>query len=308
MNQRVEAEPVEADGVRTISRDVGRRGKVLRGAGLLCLGLAMAASGEAANPAAADEYQLPAKVKAAGKLTVASSIGHPPFEFFKEDNKTPTGFDIELMEAIGKRLGVEVRFEDVRFPAIPPGLESGRYDLAISAMRDTEERRKHADFVDYVENSYRLLVSAANPHKVNSLDGLCGLVAGGVSGQTALGYLAPLSARCVKDGKKPIQTLEFPNGAAVLLALMNGRIDAYYDTTATGGYTAKTNRAFQMVGKSDNATVYGIAVQRGDDELVKAIQKALQSLVDDGTYARILGSWGLSDLGLKVITVNKGNG
>jgi polar amino acid transport system substrate-binding protein len=268
----------------------------------------MAALVGGANAAGADEYQLPARVKAAGRLTVASSIGHPPFEFFKEDNKTPTGFDIELMEAIGKRLGMEIRFEDVRFPAIPPGLESGRYDVAISAMRDTEERRKHANFVDYLENSYRLLVSAANPHKVNAVADLCGLVAGGVSGQTALGYLAAFSARCVTEGKKPIQTLEFPTSAAVLLALMNGRISAYYDTTATGGYTAKTNRAFQLVGPSDKTTIYGIAIPLGNDDLVKAIQKALQSLVDDGTYARILGNWGLTDLGLKTITVNKGNG
>src|SRR5207302_4249035 len=94
------------------------------------------------------------------------------------------GVDYDLAKALGDKLGVKITFiNDTDFAGIIGALQSGRFDIIMSAMNDTVERRgKGVDFIDYFSAGSSVLVRKGNPDKVNGLDGLCGQTVAGPQG------------------------------------------------------------------------------------------------------------------------------
>ena len=134
----------------------GRRRR--RFAGVLALGLLLVGGGAArAQVVDAARAALPDATRSSGVLKVATSLQWPPFAF-SDERGTPDGIDIRLVKLLAGKLGLRPEFEDIKFPAIVPGVASGRYDIGVDQIGDTAERAKAVAFLDYFNSGLGLLV------------------------------------------------------------------------------------------------------------------------------------------------------
>jgi polar amino acid transport system substrate-binding protein len=271
----------------------------------------MAASTVALTAARADDApfkkMLPDAVQSKGFLSVASEIQYPPFETFADDNKTVVGIDADVAAALGKELGVELRFVSTSFDAIIPGLVAKRYDMAMSAMTDNKTRQKQVDFVDYFGSGGAIMARTADKDKYVTLDDLCGVTVGIAKGTTEVADAEKQSAKCQAAGKKPIDSQIFGRQDDMVLALQSGRVAAAMADAPNSAATAQGSKGqLALTGPAYDKAVFGVVVPKGDDQLAKAIQAALQKIMDDGTYLAILKKYGQEDNAITKATINGG--
>lgn len=248
---------------------------------------------------------LPDKVKKAGSLTVAAGDDYPPLVLLDSDNKTIVGVEPALMKAIGEVLGVEVNFSKSSFDSIIGGVQSRRYDLAIQAMLDKPERQEHVTFVDYFKTSSSILVGQKHVGKINSLGGLCGKSVAVEKGTAQVDDAEQQNKKCTEAGKAAVKVLVFPDSVGCFQALSTGRADAFVGGSPTVAYQEQqSNGQMKQVGKPYRFLPYGILVNKADTPLVQAVQQALQKLIDNGTYGKILKEWDVESGALDRATVN----
>ena len=250
---------------------------------------------------------LPGKLREAGTIRVASNVEYPPFEYYDTDNTTIIGLDKDLAEALGQKLGVKLEFSNMSFDAIIPALAANRYDMAMSAMTDSEERRKKVDFVDYFTSGGGFLVKQGNPKGIHTLADLCGITAAIDKGTTEIEDAKKASEDCVKVGKPEVNASVLPGTSKIVLALQSNRADVAMIDTAAGAYIAQQHKGeFEVPGTSYAPRPYGLVLPKGSDDLAKAMQGALQALIDEGTYGKILAKWGQEVGAVSKATINEG--
>lgn len=251
------------------------------------------------------KHMLPEAIQSKGYLSVASEIQYPPFETFASDNKTVVGIDADIAAALGKELGVELRFVSTSFDAIIPGLVAKRYDMAMSAMTDNRKREKQVDFVDYFGSGGGILARTAEKDKYKTLDSLCGVTVGIAKGTTEVADAEKQSAKCKAEGKPPINSQIFPRQNDMVLALQSGRVDAAMADAPNAAATAQESKGqLALTGPAYDKSVFGIVFPKGSDQLMKAVQAALQKIMDDGTYGAILKKYGQLDNAITKATIN----
>lgn len=245
--------------------------------------------------------RVPAKVKADGKIVVASDASYPPNEFTLEGSSEIIGMDVDLGNAIGKVLGIEVEFVNASFDGILAGLQAGRYELGMSSFTDTKEREQTVDFVTYFEAGTSTMVRKCNPKGIEALEDLCGKTVGAQNGTIQLDQLTKPEAEgsliktCQDAGKDPVKGQGFPKQTDVNAALQANRIDAYLADTPVVNYAVKTTgNAFEKVGEDTDTAPYGIAIPKASTGMKEAVQGAVQQLISDGNYQKILDNWGLT--------------
>jgi polar amino acid transport system substrate-binding protein len=252
---------------------------------------------------------LPANLRDAGTIRVASNVEYPPFEYYDTDNTTIIGLDKDLAEALGQKLGVKLELSNMSFDAIIPALAAKRYDMAMSAMSDTEERRKKVDFVDYFTSGGGFLVKQGNPHKIHNLGDLCGITAAIDKGTTEIEDAKKASEDCVKAGKPEVNAKVLPGTSQIVLALQAGRVEVAMIDTSAGAYISRQHKGeFEVPDASYAPGPFGVVLPKDSHELATAIQGALQALIDEGTYAKILDKWGQKVGALREATINDGKG
>lgn len=249
--------------------------------------------------------QLPAALQKAGKLTIASNVEYPPFEFYDKDNKTILGIDRAIADELEKQLGVKINFENIAFDAIIPGLASGRYQMAMSAMTDNKERQKQVDFVDYFQAGAGVMVRTADKGKISTLEDLCGVKVGIVKGTTEVPQADVASKQCVADGKKKIDSTVFPGQNQTILALQNNRVEAVLMDSAPGAYAAAQAKGLYM-NTPYEAQPFGIVFAKNAGALSKVVQKALVAIEKDGSYMTALKKYGLESGAAKEFPINGG--
>jgi polar amino acid transport system substrate-binding protein len=256
---------------------------------LLAAPLAVRAAEVVADARAA----LPASVRDAGVLKVATSLQWPPFDY-KAENGQPDGIDIRLVTLLAGKLGLRPDFTDVKFPAIVPGVANGRFDIGVDQIGVTPERLKAVDFLNYYNSGYGLLVRAG----AAGLDAsdLCGHTLVLTQGSAQVGLADQLSAACTQAGKKPIAMLNFPDSADTYLALANGRGDGFLSDPAVGAYIARGNPKLTMTTGTlpGHSLISGIVIARGNTALRQALLLALESAVADGSYSKLLDDFSAS--------------
>ncbi|UPK76365.1 ABC transporter substrate-binding protein [Nocardioidaceae bacterium SCSIO 66511] len=301
---------------------IGSRGDHRRGltgfALALVAGLTLGACGGPTSPAAdqvgADTSVdpalvklLPSDVKSSKSLKVATGTGYPPLEFTDENGEL-TGFDVELLRLIGEKLDVTMNFEKVSFDALITSIQGGRYDIGAYGVLDKPERQDLVTFVDHLNTSSSILMRADDDtaSDVSTIDDLCGLSAGANAGETQVTDLEAASDRCVKAGDSAIDVQTFTESTDARLALTSSRIDAIVGGTPGLVYYAEQEPRVQIAGKPYRFLPYGLVIAKDRQDLVEAIQKALQQLIDDGTYAELLDKYDLAENGVDKATVNIG--
>ncbi|MGA4842873.1 ABC transporter substrate-binding protein [Streptomyces sp. G45] len=235
---------------------------------------------------------LPPDVRKRGTLRIASSVGGtPPSSAYLEDGKTVVGQDIDIAEAVAKVLGLRLKRETASFEAILPSLGSGKYDLGTGNFGVTEERRKTIDFVTYINDGQGFAVrDDSDLKKVTDFRQLCGLNVATGAGTTFEVTLEDNKHVCADAGKKPYSVRTYTEQGAIWGALQQGRADVVMSTINGLRYAVKQQPGLKFLGEFHRLDV-GFAFKKGT-KLAPAFQAAVNQLIKDGTYRRILTKWG----------------
>lgn len=248
--------------------------------------------------------KLPASVKEAGVITIATDPSSPPMEFFAADGKTLNGFDVDLGNAIGEVLGVDVKWSTLASAAIIPALQNNRYDMSLTSAEDLPERRAVFTFVDYFNLGSQILVKAGTGDELSDFASLCGSSLGVQAGTSQFIYATKQKKECPEGSTIDVQA--FPDNNANYLALNSGRVDAVYVQTINASYvSSKAPGKYDVLPEIYGETPVG-AVFPLKSELVDVVQEAVQKLIDDGTYGQLLEKWDLENGSVEKATINGG--
>ncbi|MCH9276146.1 ABC transporter substrate-binding protein [Bifidobacterium amazonense] len=246
---------------------------------------------------------LPSKVKSAGKLTVGMELSYAPAEFLAEDGKTPVGYDVDIATAIGKLAGVDTDIVSSTFDSIVPSVGS-KYDLGITAMTITTERLEAVDFVSYYRAGSSWVVKKGNPNNVDTTQ-LCGLKIAVQTGTVQEEEANKAAEQCKADGKDSIEVLSTKLQTDAATSVVTGKADVFYADSPVGGYAiSQTGGELEMLGDVEGTAKQGVAIAKGDEEMDKFIQAAVQELMDDGTYEKILKHWGVESGAIDKAEIN----
>jgi polar amino acid transport system substrate-binding protein len=246
---------------------------------------------------------LPQAIRDKGTLVVGSDIAYAPVEYFDNDGKTAIGIDPDLARALGDQLGVTLKITEGTFDTLIPSLtKSKRIDLIMSAMSDNKKRQATIDFVDYFNAGTSIIVKKGTTG-ITTLDDFCGKTIALQQGTTQ-DDLA--EAQVKKCGSNKLTLLKFKTDPEALLQVKNGRAAADMNDFPVAAYTAQKDSTFEVVGEQIEAGPYGIGVRKEDTAIRDALQKALQALIDNGEYTKILKKWDVAKGAITTATVNAG--
>ena len=247
-------------------------------------------SGIQKDPAIA--AMVPESVAKDGKLTVGMETTYAPGEFMDEDGKTPIGYDVDLSKAIAKVMGLEGEMVSASFDTIIPAIGS-KYDAGISSFTITKERMQSVDFVSTFKAGMAFAVKKGNPSKIDPND-ICGAKVGVQTGTIEEQQATDtISADCKAKDKKPVDVQSYKQQTDAATAVVNGKIDVFYADSQVTGYAIKqTGGQLEKLGKDTDIVLQGAALKK-DSGMAEATQAAMQKLIDDGTYAKILKNWGV---------------
>lgn len=247
---------------------------------------------------------VPPSVKEKG-LRVTTSEGYPPMEMFAEDGTTLIGVDPSLARAIARTLGVKIEIANEDFNAQIPGIISGRYDIVMSTMSDTEERRTKVTFVDYAMAGNGFVVRKGNPENITEPADLCDKTVAVVDNGSALKAAEQYSVDCTKAGMPTIEILKFPGDQEAILQVRNGRAAAGINDYPVAAYRALTSDGvLDVVEIKGTAAPVGIAIKPDNAELIKSMQGALNLLISTGRYQEILKAWGCEGMAVTTAKIN----
>ncbi len=245
---------------------------------------------------------LPADIKKAGKLIVGVNVPYSPNEYVQ--NGKVVGFDVDLMDATAKVLGLKTQYVQADFDKIIPAVQANTYNIGMSSFTDTKARQASVDFVDYFSAG---ILWASPKGKTVDPNNACGLTVSVQTNTTEQQDELPAKSKaCTDAGKKAINILSYENQDDATNALVLGKADAMSADSPVTAYAIKqSGDKLQQAGEIEEAAPYGWPIKKGST-LVQAMQKALQSLMDDGTYLQICQKWGVESGAIKTAGVNTG--
>lgn len=217
------------------------------------------------------------------KYTVVTDTSFVPFEFMEDGEYV--GFDIDLINAVAEEAGFEIELETTNFDGIIPGLQTGQFDIAIAGISITEERKEKIDYSDpYYESGLAMGVRSDNTD-INGIEDL--------AGKTIATRLGSTSAAYIKENIEGATPNEYDQLDQAYMAVENGSADAIlYDAPNVHYYINTTgDGTLKVVGDLYQAEDYGIAITKGNEALVEAINEALATLRENGTYDEIYEKW-----------------
>jgi polar amino acid transport system substrate-binding protein len=242
---------------------------------------------------------LPAQIRQAGEIRVAANTSYPPFAFRAEDS-TSTGLEPTIVRALAEKLGIKTTFTAVDFATVLPSISAGRFDLGVAGYSNTTERQKVVEFVNYLYAVDGLVVLKGNAGEL-STESLCGKTISSSQGAYQTVNLTDLSEACVKAGKPAINIQVFQGTPAQIVALKAKRVQGSNIDYAVAAYTVQKEPDIleQVPGVIANASgkklLMGMILKKGDMQLAEALKAALNAIIADGTYAKILAQWHISN-------------
>jgi len=230
-----------------------------------------------------------------GQINFCSDMTIPPLEFVSAGGQ-PQGSDIDLGTALGKQMGLTVRFTQISFDGLIAALQANQCDAILSSMYDQPDRAKVIDFIDYQKLGNEIVVKHGNTRQIASLADLAGLTVGVEKGTSLGPELISASKKLIAAGRPAIKVVTFPGDTAAFQELATGQIDAFYTDAATASYDLKKDpSAGTLAGPQQSAQDTGIGVRKDSPALRAALGKALRELQQNGDYLRILTHWNLAN-------------
>ncbi|RZL53618.1 MAG: transporter substrate-binding domain-containing protein [Variovorax sp.] len=214
-------------------------------------------------------------------LTVGTDATFPPMEFV--ENGKRTGFDIELVEAVGKAMGRKVEWVDIDFKGLIPGLISKRFDMAVSAIYITDERKKVVDFTaPYYAGGLVAMVKDGNTAIRSPAD---------LNGKKVSVQVGTKSVSFVKEKYPQVQLMEVEKNQEMFNLVDIGRSDAAVTGKPAAYQYTRTRPGLKVLDEQLTTEDYGMAIRKDSPELTKAVNAAIEKLKADGTYAAIVKKW-----------------
>ncbi len=241
-------------------------------------------------------------LKVPGVLTVGSDTTYAPQEYIDTATNKAVGFDVDLITAVAKNMGLQVNVVTTKFDTIIDDLANKRFDVVISAVSVTPDRQKKVDFVPYFNAGESLLVQAGNPKNIKGLSDLCGQSVGVQTGTIEQADLQTASNACKTAGKPEIKMVVLQDQTAVVQLLANQRVVAtYQDSPVTDYYNKQHPGQFAVGGSVINAGLEGIVIRKNDAPMFNAVKAAFDKLKADGTYSQLIQKWGLTNEAIAMV-------
>jgi ABC-type amino acid transport substrate-binding protein len=234
-----------------------KRGFILLLAGLLILGFLTGCAAQ----------------KEEGTLVMGTNADFPPFELRNEQNEVD-GFDVDIAKAVAEAMGKELVIEDMAFDGLIPALQTDKIDIVVAGMTITPERLEEVDFSTPYYNAGQTVVVREDNNDIQGVDDLDGkLIA------VQLGTTGDLEAH----DRFPAENIrQFNQVNEAFLELGNERVDAIIIDIKGG---------FKTVGGAFTEELFGIAVKKGNTELLEQINEVLAELEESGKFDELLTKW-----------------
>ena len=247
--------------------------------------------------------KVPADIKAAGKLVIGTDSTYAPSEFLDTDGKTVIGFDVDLFNAVGQKLGLTTEWQSAKFDSIIPGVTSKKYAAGVSSFTINKDRLKQVTMVSYFNAGTQW---AAKTGATISPDDACGKKIAVQTSTVQADDIAARSKKCTGAGKAKITVDQYQAQSDATNAVVTGKDDAMLADSPVCAYAVKqTNGQLALVGSIYDSAPYGYVLPKDQaDTMAVAVQGALKALIADGTYKTILAKWGVDAGAITDPTVN----
>lgn len=260
--------------------------------------------------------KLPKKYQDSGTIQVGTDASYAPME--QTEGGKIVGIDPDIADALSKQLGVKFQFTNGKFDGLITSLYSGRADIVMSAMSDTKARQgglddkgkkigKGVDFVDYYTSGSSLLVKKGNPKGVKTLADLCGQT---VAVQRGTIYEDAFKKQKTACGSKGLTIQPFDTDSEAQTRVKAGGAVADLNDTPVAAYIAQKSgngNDFEVAGSPADAGPFGIAVDKGNAQLRDALKSAMDAIIADGTYTKVLQKWNATSGAISAAALNGGS-
>ncbi|MFJ6854725.1 ABC transporter substrate-binding protein [Streptomyces sp. NPDC091271] len=253
--------------------------------------------------------EVPAAIRERGTLRIGGSADStPPLGFYATDDKTRIGVEIDLATLVADTLGLKPVFEQVSWENLFVGLDSSKFDAVLSNVTVTEERKEKYDFATYRLDNIAFEAKKGSGWKVNGPADVAGKTIAVASGTNQEKILVEWDEENVKAGRKPVEIKYFQNTTDYHIALQSGRIDAYFGPSPSANYHVASAGRSEVVGTLSGGgdAVQGkiAATTKKGSGLVEAYGAAIDHIIQDGSYAKVLKRWGLTDEAVEKSEIN----
>ncbi|KNC20268.1 hypothetical protein AC792_02085 [Arthrobacter sp. RIT-PI-e] len=258
---------------------MNRRLTLIGAAAALTLALSACGSDSSGSSGSSDDASALQQVQDSGVLTVGTEGTYRPFSFHEDGSGELTGYDVEVITAVAEKMGVEAEFQETQWDAIFAGLEAGRFDVIANQVSITDERREAYDFSEPYTVSSGVIVTRADNTDISSFADL--------DGKTTAQSLTSNWNELATESGANVEAVE--GWAQSITLLEQGRVDATINDELTYLDYQKTNDnpGIKIAATTDENSESAVAVRKGSDDLVDAIDTALDELRADGTLAEL---------------------
>jgi len=219
-------------------------------------------------------------------LVVATDATWPPMEYVDEKSKEVIGFDIDLMKAVADAGGFTVEFKNTAWDGIFAGLAAGKYDAIISSVTITDERKKEMDFSKAYINAGQILVVPSSMRGVSVLADMDGMTVGAQIGTTGSFEVEKV---------KGVDLKTYDEIGLAFEDLVVGRIDGVVADTPVAADFALQSESYKgklkIVGDPFTEEYYGVCVQKGNTEVLDAVNAGLDKVLGTAKYENIEKKW-----------------
>ncbi|SFF36601.1 amino acid ABC transporter substrate-binding protein, PAAT family [Actinacidiphila alni] len=275
------------------------------------------ASGSTAASGGAPLFsKLPKKYQDSKTIQVGTDASYAPME--QTEGGKIVGIDPDIGDALSKQLGVTFKFTNGKFDGLITSLSTGRSDIVMSAMSDTKARQeglddkgkkigKGVDFVDYYTSGSSLLVKKGNPKGIKTLADVCGQT---VAVQRGTIYEDAFKKQKTACGSKGLTIQPFDTDSEAQTRVKAGGAVADLNDTPVAAYIAQKSgngNDFEVAGSPADAGPFGIAVSKDNAQLRDALKAAMDAIIADGTYAKVLQKWNATSGAITAAAINGGS-
>ncbi len=252
------------------------------------------------DPALAAE--VPAAISKDGLLTVGTTAGSVPLSFHATDNTTPIGSEIDLAQLVADKLGLTLDVQVTAWENWPLKTQSGDLEVVFSNVGINADRVKLFDFSTYRAAFMAFEAKSTSGHDIKGADDISGLKVSVGSGTNQEKILLAWNKELEAAGKAPAELQYYSSDADTILALGSGRTDVNITPYPSAVYRANTREDLKIVGKVNagwpNETLVAATTLK-DNGLAPAVTDALNAVIKDGSYGKVLARWGLSEEALE---------
>lgn len=259
-------------------------------AGLAAMVGSMGLHGQAFAQASIDAPQALAEK---GHISYCATLDNPPRAFLTTEQK-PTGFEVELGEEIASRMGLETRWSQLKFTGLIPALQAGQCDALMQELFIRAERLEIIDMVPFSNTGQRIVAHVDSDVQPRSLADLSGMKVAVPNGTTIHNLAMEANEELKAAGKERINLVALPTTTETFKQLSTRQVDAVGTTmTAASYYVGLEPDQFRTVGDPFGLIKTGIGVAKANPDLTAAITEAFNSIVEDGTYGRLIEKYNM---------------